>query len=97
MRIQAGCNFRKGQHEPLLAPTDQMLKAYKKEKGDWRAYEERFLGFMSERQIENRFTPEMFDGTCLLCSEATPHYCHRRLICEYLKEKWPGILEVRHL
>jgi uncharacterized protein (DUF488 family) len=34
-------------HEPLLAPTDQMLKAYKKEKGDWRAYEKRFLGLMS--------------------------------------------------
>ena len=30
-------------HQPLLAPTDPMLKAYKKEKGDWRAYEERFL------------------------------------------------------
>ena len=74
-----------------------MLKAYKKEKGDWRAYEERFLGLMSERQIENRFTPEMFDGTCLLCSEATPHHCHRRLVCEYLNEKWDGALEVRHL
>jgi uncharacterized protein (DUF488 family) len=84
-------------HEPLLAPTDQMLKAYKKEKGDWRAYEERFRGLMSERQIENRFAPEMFDGACLLCSEATPHHCHRRLVCEYLDAKWPGVLEVRHL
>jgi hypothetical protein len=56
-------------HQPLLAPTDPMLKAYKKEKGDWRAYEQRFLGLMTERQIEKRFTPEMFDGACLLCSE----------------------------
>jgi uncharacterized protein (DUF488 family) len=79
-------------HEPLLAPTDQMLKAYKKEKGDWRAYEKRFLGLMSERQIENRFTPEIFDGACLLCSEATPHHCHRRLVCEYLNDKWAGVL-----
>lgn len=84
-------------HQPLLAPTDSMLKAYKKEKGDWHAYEERFLGLMSERQIENRFKPEMFDGTCLLCSEATPHHCHRRLVCEYLNEKWAGALEVHHL
>jgi uncharacterized protein (DUF488 family) len=84
-------------HQPLLAPTDSMLKAYKKEKGDWRAYEERFLGLMSERQIEKRFTPEMFDGACLLCSEATPHHCHRRLVCEYLNEKWDGALAVRHL
>ena len=85
------------EHQPLLAPTDPMLKAYKKEKGDWRAYEERFLALISERRIENRFKPEMFNGTCLLCSEATPHHCHRRLVCEYLNEKWGGTLEVRHL
>jgi uncharacterized protein (DUF488 family) len=84
-------------HQPLLAPTDSMLKAYKKEKGDWRAYEERFLGLMSERQIESRLKPEMFDGACLLCSEAAPHHCHRRLVCEYLNEKWSDALEVRHL
>ena len=84
-------------HQPLLAPTDPMLKAYKKEKGDWDAYEERFLGLMSERHIEARLKPEMFDGACLLCSEATPHRCHRRLVCEYLNEKWGGALEVRHL
>ena len=84
-------------HQPLLAPTDSMLKAYKKEKGDWHAYEQRFLSLMSDRKIENRFTPEIFDGACLLCSEAMPHHCHRRLICEYLNEKWHGALEVRHL
>jgi uncharacterized protein (DUF488 family) len=84
-------------HQPLLAPTDPILKAYKKEKGDWRAYEERFLGLMSERRIEQRLKPEMLNGACLLCSEATPHHCHRRLVCEYLNEKWEGALEVRHL
>jgi uncharacterized protein (DUF488 family) len=84
-------------HEPLLAPTDPMLKAYKKEKGDWRAYKERFLGLMSERQIERRFKPEMFDGACLLCSEDKPHHCHRRLVCEYLNARWAGALTVHHL
>jgi uncharacterized protein (DUF488 family) len=84
-------------HQPLLAPTDTMLRVYKKEKGDWRAYEERFFELMSERQIERRFQPEMFDGACLLCSEATPHHCHRRLVCEYLNEKWDAALEVHHL
>jgi uncharacterized protein (DUF488 family) len=84
-------------HQPLLAPTDPILKAYKKEKGDWRAYEERFLGLMTERQIEKLFKPEMFDGACLLCSEDKPHHCHRRLVCEYLNEKWNGALEVHNL
>lgn len=31
-------------HKPELAPTDTMLKQYKKEKGDWSEYEQRFLG-----------------------------------------------------
>jgi uncharacterized protein (DUF488 family) len=84
-------------HQPLLAPTDAMLKAYKNEKGDWDAYEARFMVLMAERQIENRLRPEMFEGACLLCSEATPHHCHRRLVCEYLNDKWNGALTVRHL
>lgn len=84
-------------HQPLLAPTDPMLKAYKKEKGDWQTYEGRFLELMSERRVEARLRPEMLDGACLLCSEATPHHCHRRLVCEYLNEKWTGALDVCHL
>jgi uncharacterized protein (DUF488 family) len=84
-------------HQPLLAPTDPMLKAYKKEKGDWGAYEQRFLALMAERKIEERFKADMFDGACLLCSEATPHHCHRRLVCEYLNGKWGGALDVHHL
>lgn len=84
-------------HQPLLAPTPQMLKSYKIEKGDWGVYEGRFLQLMREREIEKRFGPEMFDGGCLLCSEATPHKCHRRLVCEYLNDRWDGALNVRHL
>ncbi len=84
-------------HQPLLAPTDPMLKAYRKEDLDWRGYEERFLALMAERKIEERFKADMFDGACLLCSEATPHHCHRRLVCDYLNAKWGGALDVRHL
>ncbi|WP_439406655.1 DUF488 family protein [Bradyrhizobium sp. DASA03076] len=84
-------------HQPLLAPTDRMLKAYKKESGDWSAYEKRFFALIAERQIEKCFKPEMFNDACFLCSEEAPHYCHRRLVCEYLNEKWDGALEVHHL
>jgi uncharacterized protein (DUF488 family) len=84
-------------HQPLLAPTDAMLKTYKKEKGDWGVYQGRFLELMAERKIEDKLTPSMFDGACLLCSEALPHHCHRRLVCEYLNDKWNGALRVQHL
>jgi len=32
----------------------------------------------------------------LLCSEESPQHCHRRLIAEYLREKWDNI-EIKHL
>lgn len=84
-------------HQPMLAPTDDILKAYKKDGGDWSIYETRFLDLMSQRKIENRLKPEMFEGACLLCSEATPHHCHRRLVIEYLNDRWKGALSARHL
>jgi uncharacterized protein (DUF488 family) len=84
-------------HQPMLAPTDSMLKVYKKEKGDWDVYQGRFLQLMEERKIEQRLKPEMLEGACLLCSEATPHNCHRRLVCDYLNDKWNGLLSVKHV
>ncbi|HUB50132.1 MAG TPA: DUF488 domain-containing protein [Acetobacteraceae bacterium] len=84
-------------HEPLLAPTDAMLKGYRKEKRGWDDYEAQFRALMRERRIEETFKPEGLDGSCLLCSEAAPHRCHRRLVCDYLNERWNGALDVRHL
>jgi uncharacterized protein (DUF488 family) len=49
----------------------------------------------SGRRIEE-IAKDGFDGACLLCSEEKPHHCHRRLVAEYLKEKW-GNIEIAHL
>jgi uncharacterized protein (DUF488 family) len=84
-------------HQPLLAPTDDILKAFKRDRGDWKVYENSFMRLMEQRRIENRLRPEMFQAACLLCSEDKPHHCHRRLVCEYLNDKWDGALKVRHL
>ena len=84
-------------HTPALAPTDAMLKAYKKEKGSWEHYRTEFLALMASRRIEQTLAPDNFAGTCLLCSEAEPHRCHRSLVCDYLNDKWNGALNVRHL
>ena len=83
-------------HMPHLAPTQQMLDAYKKEKGVWADYERRFVALISERRIEERTPREAMDHGCLLCSEETPEHCHRRLVGEYLQTKWPE-LQVIHL
>jgi uncharacterized protein (DUF488 family) len=84
-------------HLPDLAPTKDILDAYKKHKGDWRVYEDAFRGLMEKRQIEKSVPKEMVHEGCLLCSEAKPHHCHRRLVAEYLNEKWDEELDIRHL
>lgn len=83
-------------HLPELAPTQDILDAFKKHKGDWRVYEEKFLRLMTERQIEARVKKEVIDEGCLLCSEHEPEHCHRRLVAEYLREKW-GDTRILHL
>ncbi len=85
-------------HLPQLAPTQEILDAYKKKKGTWEAYERSFRDLMVSRKIEEEFQSELFDNACLLCSEHKPHHCHRRLVAEYLREKWDGIrIEIEHL
>lgn len=84
------------EHLPELAPTQEMLDAYRKAKGGWASYERQFLELMSQRRIEDRIHKETVDGGCLLCSEEKPDYCHRRLVAEYLKEKW-GAVEIEHI
>ena len=74
-----------------LAPTKDILDEYKKNKGDWGVYEQKFLKLISERAIEKKVTPELINYGCLLCSEAKPHNCHRRLVAEYLSKKWEGV------
>ncbi len=82
------------EHDTRLAPTQEMLDAYKKHKGDWAEYETRFLALMRERQIETTLDRTLFMvPTALLCSEATSEHCHRRLVVEYLQEKW-GDLQI---
>lgn len=85
------------EHEPLLAPTEDLLDAYRKRKIDWENYERGFLWLMSERQIQTVLKPKDFKArTALLCSEATADCCHRRLLCEYLAEYWND-LRMEHL
>jgi uncharacterized protein (DUF488 family) len=83
-------------HLPTLAPTQEMLDAYKKNGGDWATYERQFLALMAERHIEATVDKNLLAGACLLCSEPTPHHCHRRLVAEYLREKW-GDVGIQHL
>lgn len=79
-----------------LAPTKEIMDAYKKHKGSWEDFEKSFLELMVSRRIEETTPREVIDGACLLCSEDKPDHCHRRLVAEYLKSKWSD-LDIVHL
>ena len=84
-------------HIPLLAPTKEILSDYRKKKADWPEYERRFLALMGERRVAEELDRTLFSvPAALLCSEAKPDQCHRRLVAEYLQSHWPG-LTVAHV
>lgn len=99
-----GASYR---HEPRFAPTDELLRAYMAKTGqrkktdgraiDWPEYEVEFRELMEQRGIPATLDRSEFEPTtALLCSEATPERCHRRLVAEAMAEAW-GDLEVVHL
>ncbi|MEV3851485.1 DUF488 domain-containing protein [Streptomyces microflavus] len=83
-------------HRSELAPTHSMLDDYKKKRTDWAEYEARFLELMEQRDISQLIPQELLSNSVLLCSEDTPHRCHRRLVAEYLALRWEGVT-VEHL
>jgi uncharacterized protein (DUF488 family) len=83
-------------HLAQLAPTQQLLQAYRNKSIDWPQYESGFLNLMKTRKIEETVSREVLDGGCLLCSEEKPQRCHRRLVAEYLKVAWSDI-EIEHI
>lgn len=84
-------------HEPELAPTEEILKAYQNKEISWDDYERCFRALLSERAVEGKIERSLFAvPTTLLCSEPTAEKCHRRLVAEYLREKW-GDIEIKHL
>jgi uncharacterized protein (DUF488 family) len=84
-------------HALKLAPTDEILKGYKKGEISWDAYAEAYKELISKRHVEDLFSSETLDGACLLCSEASPHHCHRRLAAEFFQNHLGAGVEIIHL
>lgn len=83
-------------HLPDLAPTKEMLDAYRKDHRDWQTYERQFLDLLEQRRVAKKGIKRIIANACLLCSEDKPDRCHRRLIVEYLDQHW-GDVEIVHL
>ncbi len=75
-------------YEPRLAPSPEIRDAYRKTR-DWEAYEKSFKELLKERGLPEAIEPGGYEGNvALLCSEAGPEKCHRRLVAEMLAENW---------
>jgi uncharacterized protein (DUF488 family) len=92
LHVIAGIGY---EHRLELAPTPAILADYRK-CGTWADYERSFLALLEERRIETTVPRAALDRACLLCSEATPERCHRRLVAAYLAGAW-GDVHVVHL
>jgi len=81
-------------YEATLAPAREILDAYRSG-GGWSEYEKAFLDLLRERRVDETLDRTLFDvPTVLLCSEAGPEHCHRRLVLEYLNREWGGLRAV---
>ncbi len=93
LRAIGGMEYR---HLSELAPTQELLDTYKKRRGSWSEYERGFVELLQKRGVDQSLDRSLFDMACLLCTEHEPLHCHRRLVAEYLKDRWRDV-DVRHL
>ena len=79
-------------HEPLFAPTKELLDDYKKQVIDWEGYVSVFEKLIIQRNMIDVFEKKYMDKTrvLLLCSEPTPEKCHRRLVAEAIVKRTKG-------
>ncbi|MCA1725744.1 MAG: DUF488 domain-containing protein [Thermomicrobia bacterium] len=84
-------------HMPSLAPTKEIVSTYRKDR-DWAQYVRRFEALMDQRNVPFALDRAFYEekACCLLCSEATPEQCHRRLVAERIARSWANT-EVIHL
>ncbi len=83
----------------MFAPDESILKEYRKT-GDWGKYKKKYLELIKHRNAEKGIGQTLLEeGVVLLCSEAEPIHCHRRLAAEYLVQSMPikPKVEIVHL
>ena len=77
-------------HELPLAPSEDLMRAYRKEGLPFDTFAKRLRAEYAKRTM-----PKLIDGSALLCSEPNPDTCHRSVAAQYLAEH--GDFEVVHL
>ena len=69
---------------PEYAPSSELLSSWRKKAVSWGEYVSEYTKLMVERGAVKDFIARFCKckSVCLLCSEAEPIHCHRRLLAE---------------
>lgn len=69
-----------------------------KQDGSWRRYEQGFLKYIAtqDEALKRVADESQFSHACLICFEADPAFCHRRLVAEATRTMQPA-LKINHL
>ena len=78
-------------HELALAPSEDLMHAYRKEGLPFEEFAKKLRAEFDERAM-----PKLADASVLLCSEPAPDVCHRSVAADYLAEQDSDV-EVVHL
>jgi uncharacterized protein (DUF488 family) len=86
------------QHCVEYAPTKEILDNYTKKVISWDDYVSQYIPLMQKRNAVQKFVERFakYEAVCLLCSEPTPEFCHRRLLSEMIVAECPEIV-VKHI
>jgi len=86
------------EHEPAMAPTEEILKGYKGKAITWISYEKSYVNLLENRNVLSLASKQILgDRVCYLCSEEKPDFCHRRLLAEYIQLKMTDEIVINHL
>ncbi len=99
--LETICNIKYVNNSDF-APTQELLKAYRKNEICWKEYEKQYNELITKRKVELLLEQILLkynkpDNICLLCSEPLPNECHRRLLAEYLAKKCSNINSIIHI
>jgi len=80
-------DYFRGKRFSVLAPSWEILNAYKEHRIDEEEYARRYLTLLEERGL----TPEGVyhatpPGTILLCYEKPGQFCHRRVLAKWMED-----------
>lgn len=79
----------------ILAPPPKLVGAWYRDEVDWKQFEAIYTSHLTSEHITPHI--DLWSGYAkdsditLLCTEDSPHQCHRRLLAEYCKQRHPEL------